>query len=228
FVNGRPGVPKFGMQEIPRQLAAQLQPDTIFLNTKATEVSARKVVTSQGEISCRAVIVATDAIIPSVSVPQMNSVTTWYHLADCQPTDLTNGLGTLVVDGKRYEHNRPDPKRPVVNTVCLSNAAPSYAPEGRVLISTSTLGLPGDSETEQSVRSHLASLYGVPTAGWTFVANYPIANALPAMLPPHQVKRSAKVADGIYVAGDHLAVSSINGAFASGRRAAEALLIDGL
>lgn len=233
FVAGVPSVPKYGMQEIPRQLAAQLQANTVFCDVEVTAVAPRKVITHQGQIDCRAVIIATDAhsankFVPTIKVPKMNSVTTWYHLADCLPADLTNGAGTLVVDGRRYDKHAADPKRPVVNTVALSNAAPSYASDGRVLVSTSTLALDSNAEAELAVRSHLATLYGVPTAGWKSVAAYPIANALPAMLPPHVVKQTARIVDGLYVAGDYRAVSSINGAFASGRRAAEALLIDGL
>ncbi|MBU6347932.1 MAG: FAD-dependent oxidoreductase, partial [Actinomycetales bacterium] len=116
----------------------------------------------------------------------------------------------------------------VVNTVVISNAAPSYASAGQTLISTSTLGLPNNADTEIAVRKHLAALYGISTDGWTSVTNYHIKHALPAMLPPHQVKQPAKISEGLYVAGDYRAVSSINGAFASGRRAAEALIIDGL
>jgi predicted NAD/FAD-dependent oxidoreductase len=48
------------------------------------------------------------------------------------------------------------------------------------------------------------------------------------MTPPHISEQTARLAEGLYVAGDYRNVSSINGAFASGRRAAEALLIDGL
>ena len=233
FVRGTPSVPRFGMQEIPRQLAAQLIPGTIFCNVEVTEVAAQKVATNQGVINCRAIIVATDAntaanLVPAITAPAMNSVTTWYHLADCPAEELTEGKGTLVVDGKRYANHKPDPKRPVVNTVAISNAAASYACGDRVLVATSVLGIADSVDAEQSIKSHLATLYGVPTAGWTAVARYPIANALPAMTPPHISEQTARLAEGLYVAGDYRNVSSINGAFASGRRAAEALLIDGL
>jgi len=233
FVHGTPSVPRYGMQEIPRQLAAQLRPNTIFCNVAVTAISPRKVTTAQGVIKCSAIIVATDAntaekLVPAIKAPTMNSVTTWYHLADCAPEELTKGKGTLVVDGKRYAGHQPDPARPVVNTVALSNAAPSYASDGRVLVSSSAVGLHRTFEAEKAIRSHLANLYAVSTSNWECVAAYPIANALPAMLPPHVVKQTARIVDGLYVAGDYRAVSSINGAFASGRRAAEALLIDGL
>jgi protoporphyrinogen oxidase len=233
FVRGTPGVPKFGMQEIPRQLATQLRPNSIHCNVTVTGVSGNKVVTSAGEIDCRAVIVATNArtaqaLIPPLDVPESHGVTTWYHLADCDGSELTDGKGSIIVDGKRYAHHMADPKRPVVNSVVLSNAAPSYASGGRTLVSSSALGVHDSVYAESLVRSHLASLYGVPTSGWQHVATYPIPDALPAMNPPHTLHKEARLGNGLYIAGDHRAVSSINGAFASGRRAAEALIVDGL
>ena len=233
FLKGTPGVPRFGMQEIPRQLATQLRPNTIHCNVTVTEVAENKVTTDDGTIECRAVIVATNArsaktLVPSISVSQSHSVTTWYHLADCDGTELTEGKGAVLVDGKRYSSQGADPKRPVVNTVVISNAAPSYASHNRTLVSSSALGVHDSVYAESLVRSHLASLYGVPTSGWQHVATYPIPEALPAMNPPHELHKNPRLGNGLYIAGDHRDVSSINGAFASGRRAAEALLVDGL
>ena len=233
FVRGTPGVPKFGMQEIPRQLATQLRPNSIHCNVTVTGVSGNVVTTNAGNIDCRAVIVATNArsaqtLIPPLVVPESHGVTTWYHLADCDGSELTDGKGSIIVDGKRYVHHVADPKRPLVNSVVLSNAAPSYASDGRTLVSSSALGVHDSVYAESLVRSHLASLYGVPTSGWQHVATYPIPDALPAMNPPHLLHKEPRLGNGLYIAGDHRAVSSINGAFASGRLAAEALIVDGL
>ena len=233
FVKGTPSVPKYGMQEIPRQLATQLLPNTVHGNVTVTELGQNKVVTTAGTIECRAVIVATDAraaatLVPSLKVPKVNAVTTWYHVADCDGKELTDGNGVVVVDGKRYSSHVPDPKRPLVNTVVMSNAAPSYASNGRTLVASSALGVHDSVYAESLVRSHLASLYCVPTSGWQHVATYPIPDALPAMLPPHELTQEPRLGHGVYLAGDYREVSSINGAFASGRRAAEAVIVDGL
>ena len=233
FVKGTPGVPRNGMQEIARQLATQLRPNSIHCNVTVTNVSQKRVTTSAGEIECRAVIVATNArsaktLIPTLAIPQSHSVTTWYHLADCDGTELTEGKGVVMIDGKRFNGSVPDPKRPLVNTVVVSNAAPSYASQGRTLVSSSALGVHDSVYAESLVRSHLASLYAVPTSGWQHVATYPIPEALPAMPAPHTLSKEPRLGDGLYIAGDHREVSSINGAFASGRRAAEAVIVDGL
>lgn len=233
FVKGKPGVPAGGMHEIPRQLAAQLPAGSIFLNTTVTSVKPGMVETSDGNISCRAVIVAANArsaasLLPSIKVPAGHAVTTYYHLADCGPENLTDGLGTLIVDGKRYATGSADQTKPVVNTVAISNAAPNYASGGRVLVSSSVLGVHHSTEMEKAVRRQLAMLYKTSTVNWQHVATYPIPDALPAMNPPHELESNPRLGDGIYLAGDYRTVSSINGAFKSGRLAAEAALADSI
>jgi hypothetical protein len=96
----------------------------------------------------------------------------------------------------------------------------------RTLISSSALGVHSSTQSELQVRSHLASLYQVPSENWTHVATYPIPDALPMMTAPHDVEQSVRLSGGVYIAGDYRQVSSTNGALASGRRAAEALLTD--
>lgn len=233
FIAGSPGVPRTGMQAIPRQLAAQLPNGSIHLNVTAQAVASTMVRTDQGDIRCRSVVIATNArsaalLIPSLKVPSSNAVTTWYHIADCAGSDLTEGNSTLIIDGKKFSGPLDDPSRPLINTVVMTNSAPSYASEGRTLISSSALGVHPSAQSEQLVRSHLAALYKVPTSNWTHVATYPIPDALPMMAPPHDVEQSVRLSDGVYISGDYRQVSSINGALASGRRAAEALLTDDL
>ncbi|CAB5048542.1 unannotated protein [freshwater metagenome] len=189
--------------------------------------------TDQGDIRCRSVVIATNArsakiLVPSLQVPNSNAVTTWYHLADCAGAELTDGKSTLVIDGKKFNGHIDDPTRPLVNTVVMTNAAPSYATGNRTLISSSALGVHHSSQAENLVRSHLAALYKVSTSNWTHVATYPVPDALPMMAAPHDTEQSVRLSDGVYLAGDYRQVSSINGALASGRRAAEALLVDDL
>lgn len=233
FVAGTPGVPSAGMQAIPNQLAAQLSSGRIHLNVTAKAVASTMVRTDQGDIRCRSVVIATNArsaalLIPSLKVPASNAVTTWYHIADCAGTELTEGKSTLVVDGKKFDGNLDDSSRPLVNTVVITNSAPTYASNGRTLVSSSALGVHSSTQSELQVRSHLASLYKVPTGNWAHVATYPIPDALPMMNAPHDVAQSVRLSSGVYIAGDYRQVSSINGALASGRRAAEALLTDDL
>ena len=220
FARGTPAVPATGMGAIPAQLAAGLPGGAVHLGTAVRQVSPRLVLTDEGEVAARAVVVATAApaaaeLLPGLDVPESRSVTTWYHLADVPPEALTDGQPVLTVDGGH--------RGPLVNTVAISHAAAGYAPGGRVLVSSSALGLHDDA-IEPAVRDHLAALYGVPTRGWEHVRTYPIAHALPAMPPPHDFRRPVERADGVFVCGDHRDSASTQGAMVSGRRAAEAVL----
>ncbi|MSO26941.1 MAG: FAD-dependent oxidoreductase [Candidatus Nanopelagicales bacterium] len=223
FVTGTPAVPSAGMQAIPEQLRDALPAGTVRCNTTVTKAQAGLVVTEGGEFRVRAVVIATNpngakSLNPSIAVPLGRSVTTWYHLATQPGNVLNDGAGVLVVDGEN--------RGPVLNSVVLTNAAPSYAPAGQVLISSSALGANSSVEDEQVVRTHLAAMYGVDTKRWEPLAQYAIPYALPAMLPPLHVPKSSKLTDGLFICGDYRETASIQGAMISGRRAADAVLTD--
>ncbi len=156
-------------------------------------------------------------MVPAITAPQGRDVTTWYFLADTDPAQLTGGDPLLVVDGRINSG-------PVINTVVMTHAAPTYASAGRVLVSASALGIHDSVEMTQAVRAHLSALYGVSTSAWEWVATYPVPYALPAMSVPLDIAQPVQAANGLFVAGDHRDTASIQGAMASGRRAAHAAL----
>jgi hypothetical protein len=206
------------MQRLPELIAAPLG-DRIALDTDVMRVDGTTVHHAHGRVHARAVVVATDpagaaALVPGLDVPEMNGVTTLYHLAE----DAPRSDGLLLVDGEQEL---------VSSTVVLSNVAPEYAPAGRALISTSVLGAGHDpAELDGAVRRRLSDLYATSTARWEPIAAYPIRGAVPRMDPPLILERPVRLGDGRYVAGDHRATSSIQGALSSGRRAARAVLDD--
>ena len=217
FVSGTPSVPAAGMQAIPDQLHASLPPGTVRLHTPVRSIAGGMVRTDDAEIVARAVIVATDPptaaeLLPGLHVPPGRAVTTWYFVADGDPARLTDGDPVLVVDRSG----------PVLSTVVLTHAAPSYATGGRILVSASALGLHADDASQARARGHLSRLYGVGTDAWTHVATYPIPYALPAMLPPLDTRQRVACGEWLFVAGDHRDTASIQGAMVSGRRAADA------
>ncbi|MEY4137504.1 MAG: hypothetical protein RL205_1632 [Actinomycetota bacterium] len=218
FIRGVPSVPAAGMQAIPVQLANSLPAGSVRLSMRATQVTGTRVRTDGDDFESRAVIVATDPVsaatlIPGLTIPAGNAVTTWYHSTRAT---LTDGDGVLVVDGER--------RGPVINSVAISNAAPDYAPAGRTLVSTSTLGTDTSPRAETAVREHLALLHGTGTRDWDLIGVYAIPYALPAMLPPLQTRQPVSLGDGLFVAGDHRDTASIQGAMVSGRRSADAVL----
>lgn len=219
FAKGTPSLPAAGMQAIAHQLLDALPADTVALDTKVTKVAAGKVHLGRRVASAKAVVVATDpmtagSLLPSLDIPQGRAATTWYFVADVPGSELTHGQGALIVDGLG----------PVLNTVVLTNAAPSYAPDGRTLVAASALGLHDCDAARVRALAHLSRLYGHSTTGWEHVATYAIPYALPAMLPPLDIRRPVSLGDGLFVAGDHRDTASIQGAMVSGRRTAAEVL----
>ena len=218
FIRGVPSVPAAGMQAIPVQLAGSLPEGSVRLGVRVSETTGTRVRTDGDDFEAGAVIVATDPIsaatlIPGLTIPAGNCVTTWYHATR---TKLTGGDGVLVVDGER--------RGPIINSVALSNAAPDYAPAGRTLVSTSTLGIDTSPQAERLVRDHLTVLHGTSAAEWDLIGVYAIPYALPAMLPPLEIRHPVDLGEGLFVAGDHRDTASIQGAMVSGRRSADAVL----
>ena len=218
FLRGTPSLPAAGMGAIPAQLHDALPDGAVELGARVDSVSATRVAAGSRMIEASAVIVAADprgacGLLPALPAAPMNGVTTWYHVAPAG-TVLRDGQALLTVDGDR--------RGPVLNTVALTNAVPSYAPDGRVLVSSSTLGT--DSTDEAQVRAHLTTLYGIGTRDWELVASYAIPDALPSMRSPLDPHPPLRIVDGIVVAGDACQTASIQGAMVSGRRAANAVL----
>jgi phytoene dehydrogenase-like protein len=215
FVLGTQCLPAGGMGAIPAQLAGRLPPGTVRLSSPVADVAPGLATTEGGErLDARAVVVATDPVtagrlLPGLEVPRMLGVTTHYHLAPEPPVTAA----AIVLDGEAGG--------PVVDTVVLTNAAPSYAP-GRHLVSSSVVR--GDA-SEPAVRAHLARLYGVDTSAWEHVARYDVPEALPSQAPPMgRFLKPVRLAPRLYVCGDARDSASIQGALVSGRRTATSVL----
>lgn len=225
FGRGRSTVPARGMQALPEQVASRLPEGTVRLGTEVDRVTGTGVDGPGGSLSSRAVVVATDGwsasrLLPgAVAEPSPRGVTTVYHEAPADP-GLT---GSLMLDGG---------PSPVANSIAISVAAASYAPAGRVLVSTSMVHRPRSAPAGDGpeLRAALSRLHGTDTTGWRLVATYDLPLALPGMPAPHRMRTPVRVSGGagdvVYVAGDHRDTSSIQGAIVSGRRAARAVLAD--
>ncbi|MFE4666889.1 NAD(P)/FAD-dependent oxidoreductase [Streptomyces sp. NPDC056716] len=219
FAAGRLCVPEGGAETLPELLARTLPPGTLHTGVRATAVSTTSVTTAEhGEFRCRAVLLATDArsaaaLLPGLRVPDFHPVTVLHHTAD-EPPRTANAL---VLDADRGG--------PVAHTAVASAVDPSRAPAGRALISSTVLGVP-PADLDAAVRAHLSRLYGVSTRRWETLAVHHTAEAVPAMRPPHDLRRPVRVMAGLYVCGDHRDTSTVQGALHSGRRASTAILSD--
>ncbi|WP_030620103.1 NAD(P)/FAD-dependent oxidoreductase [Streptomyces fulvoviolaceus] len=219
FAGGRLCVPEGGAEMLPELLAQTLPPGTVHTGVRVTSVSTTSVTTAEhGELRCRAVLLATDAraaadLLPGLRVPDSHPVTVVHHTTDEPPTTGTS----LLLDADRGG--------PVAHTAVISAVDPTRAPAGRTLISSTVLG-PPPADLDTAVRTHLARLYGTSTHRWETLAVHHTPEAIPAMRPPHDLRRPVRLMAGLYVCGDHRDTSTVQGALHSAHRAATAVLTD--
>lgn len=218
FSEGFATLPADGMQAIPDQLAAQLPRGSLRLNAAVYAVEPRAITLESGErIAADAVVVATDAGTAERLLPGLNaqnvawrSVTGVYFSAPESPLRepiiaLNGGPG-------------------LVNNVCvLSDIAPSYAPEGKSLVSVSVLGLPELENLEALVRAELETWFGPQVHQWSHLRTYQIPRALPEQAAT-PMRNGVQQHNGIFICGDHCRSASIEGAVISGMETAGLIL----
>ncbi|MEU6251901.1 NAD(P)/FAD-dependent oxidoreductase [Streptomyces sp. NPDC047043] len=219
FACGRLCLPEGGAEMLPELLARALPPGTVHTGVRVTSVSTSKVTTAEhGEIRCRAVLLATDArdaaeLLPGLRVPDFHPLTLVHHTTDDPPATGAS----LLLDADRGG--------PVAHTAIVSAVDPTRAPAGRALITSTVLGRP-PVDLDTAVRIHLSRLYGTPTHRWETLAVHHTPEAVPAMRPPHDLRRPVRLLAGLYVCGDHRDTSTVQGALHSGHRASTAILTD--
>lgn len=224
FCRGATAVPRDGMGAIAQQLASSLPPGTIRLNHAVQQIQGSSVLLESGErLTTHVLVIATDDVTASrlrgEHVPEASArgSMTLYFDAPVAPQRgpwlMLNGEG----DG-------------IVRTVCvLSEAAPSYAPPGRALISVTASGQDDTHEdVSQAIRLYLRSWFGSQVDEWRHVRTDRIHRALPpiSVLPSGDHIASPRVREHLYLCGDYRESGTLDGALLSGRKAAESILSD--
>ena len=231
FALGSPGLPENGIAALPAQLArvaraagADIRLGAPVRRLRAGTGGVEVDVSGADTLLARSVIVAVGpgavSDLLEVPPPMTKGLQTWWFAADTPPA----ATALLAVDGRR--------RGPVVNTVVISNGAPSYAPRGRHLLAATCL-LPrsgradaGGRTREDEVRRTLADVWDADSAGWELLRRDDIPDALPVQPAPLRTTHPARLGDGVYIAGDYRDTASIQGALVSGERAARAVLAD--
>lgn len=208
FGGGPAALPAEGMGAVPAQLAEGLE---IRVGTPVTAVGPYTVALGPGEqVRARAVVVAAAGLVDDARYG-WNGVGCVYYDAPAAPLPGP----WLVLNGEGGP----------VNNLCVpSEVAPSYAPPGRALVSVSVLG--GGEPDLDAVGAQLRSWFGSAVGAWRVLQTFAIPQALPAYPAGAVFDRSPRLTAGLYCCGDHREHPSLNGALASGRRAAEAVLAD--
>ncbi|QEL18039.1 NAD(P)/FAD-dependent oxidoreductase [Limnoglobus roseus] len=225
FAAGGAALPARGMAAIPEEIASGLSPGAILLNSPAEFVRSGEVRLAGGEaIRARAVVVATDGRVAGqllgedVPPVSFHGGTTLYYSAarspQREPILMLNGEGQGVVN----------------HVAVLSDAAHTYAPAGRALISASVLGIPNasDPDLDRQVRDQLRSWFGEVVTAWELLRVDRIPHALPDQSAGQLDlwQRSVRLRPGLYICGDSRDQASIDGAMTSGFRAAQAVAED--
>ena len=244
FSEGESVLPREGMQAIPQQLAAALPADALRLNTTVARyepiradgrntgvrvhcvsgevLEARALVLATQGPAARNIVAASTGRFPVESgiSASRNRTTTFYYAAEKAPT--TEKLLWLNGEGRSAG--------PVNHACIVSNIAPSYAPPGAHLIAACVVGEAPLAESqrmrlEDDVQEHLGHWLGAETvARWNLLGAYFIDEALPQHTYAEAAPRPRSIGPAVFLAGDYCATASINGALASGRITAEAVL----
>lgn len=232
FAAGPAAIPAGGMAEIPRQLAAGVDPGSFRLGARATSVDAGGVAFADGSREdAEAVVIATEM---GESERLLASAPEAGRCADATPR-AWRGTAMLAFDmpaedaGSGMLHLDGEGCGPVNHACFISSVAPSYAPSGRGLfyanvVDDQALALP-DAELEARALAQMRRWFGERrVAFWRRRALVRIPHALPRQHPEDLAKpRPLECAPGLFRCGDHLADGSINGAMRCGRLVAEAV-----
>lgn len=224
FAEGSMALPHNGIEALPRQLAAQLQPHTLLLQQAAVKIENNKVKTATGDTyEAEIIIVATDADQARqllgdsfVRVKSAYTAKCLYFSTDKAPIDDSVLLLNGNADG-------------LVNHMCIPSLVnPNYAPVDRHLVSVSVVkdtGNMDDNTLQNVVKKELRAWFKKEVRYWEHLKTYHLASALPAM---HQIRIPQKqhiqpVLPYIFMCGDHTHSPSINAALESGRYTAHAV-----
>jgi hypothetical protein len=218
FVLGSPGVPKYGMQEIPNQLTRGIA-HLIEFETPVSKVENGEVISNSNLWQPKYILLATDPVTTADLLdkpkPTMNSVTTWYFSIKHRNRGIQTKL--LAVDGS----SKPGI---LTNSVVITDVARKYAPKGYDLVSASAVGIHGDEKLAE-VMAHAALLHTVNPADLDFIRSYQIPAALPEFNLDVINGFTKQDTENIFIASDLIATPSINGAMTAGQQAADQILL---
>lgn len=219
FASGHAALPARGMEEIPRQLKAQLPNTTFRFNTEVVDVKDQKLITAGGEeIFYDVLIIATD---PKKMLPRLAGPPTAYHATSTFyyasiGGQLPDRLIGLVAD-----------KTAIINNFCLvDQVVPGYAPQGQQLLSVTLKDIPTMANVEEAVAQEIRKICQLPDWQLKPLRRYDLPKALPRLdhVSYDYTPTQARLTERIFLAGDQLLFGSLDAAMRSGRRAAEGVL----
>ncbi len=226
LLTGRVMLPEAGMRAIPDQLASRLKPGAIRFGArvKALVRGGERVIGVEMEDGSRVEGEQTVVALPDVAAapllgreaPEPGRTVVTVYLAASEPL-YTQPL--LVLNARRDRFLR--------HFAQITNVNPAAAPPGSHLVSVSITGdvAAPDAEIVARVRNELRVLMPHGGPPLELVRMFRIPHAQKPMAPGFLARRAAvSLEPGLFVAGDGVRTSSIQGAMESGEAAAAAIL----
>jgi protoporphyrinogen oxidase len=187
-------------------MAATLPAESIQLNQEISQVNTTSITLKSGDkIEGDAVIIAVDlpvaAKLLGLKSPATLGSKTFYFSAKKSTTQPA--LLRLVGDSN------------LLHFTCLSDVNPALAPKGKALYSATTLKNYANNDVKKALENQL------PGIKLTFLAEFELPHSLQEVNAYKEIKMAS---NGVILAGDYLEFPSLQGALASGRKAAEEIL----
>jgi phytoene dehydrogenase-like protein len=227
FALGRASLPAGGMEAIPRQLAAGLPAEAVRNGANVRSIAPGAVELADGSrLQSRDVVLAVDRAAAARLLPE------GVHGAWSARADKSTRLVAFAAERSPLDAPRllvsADNEGPIDNLTVPSDIAAEYAPVGAALVTVSvrpSIAFEGESLVG-AILEQAGVWFGAQTKSWRELATVHVRHALPDESPAARRTRMAGpcLMPGVWVCGDHCTSASINGAMASGRRTAEAVL----
>ncbi len=216
FGEGDATLPASGMGAIPKQVADRLPSDSIRLNTRVQSIADQTVTLESGEtLTASQIVVAADnpSACQLADTPKRDGqgVTCVYFSTEKVPVDEP----ILILNGERTGP---------INNLCFPHlVSKEYAPANKALVSVTVLADDQEDTLNERIVAQMQDWFGSDFE-CQHLKTYRIPFALPSQVSLEPVEKSPLLREGLYRCGDDMDTASINGAMASGRRVAEAIL----
>ena len=216
FLEGKAALPKNGIGDIALDLASRIPKEKLLTGVSVTEIKEQSLQLSNGNtIPFNHLVLATDPkqaceLLKIDFPPQAHfgSKTFYFSMDKKLETPLP-----LI-------HLMPLHSSPLLHFSCLSQVNPALAPEGKHLMSATSLQM---DLTDKEVAEELARVLDLSPNDFIFLKSFSIPHSLYKLGCFAEVCQKAE-AKNIMLAGDYTLFPSLQAALSSGRKAAEKIV----
>lgn len=216
FLEGKAALPKNGIGDIALDLASRIPKEKIMTGVWVTEINEKSLLLNNGDtVLFDQLILATDPKqacellkIDFPSQAHFGSKTFYFSMDKKLETPLP-----LI-------HLMPLHSSPLLHFSCLSQVNPDLGPEGKHLISATSLQM---DLTDKEVAEELARVLDLSPNDFIFLKSFSIPHSLYKLGCFAEVCQKAE-AKNIMLAGDYTLFPSLQAALSSGRKAAEKIV----